>query len=279
MMDLHERLEELAAAAAREGRTAGPLAAVRRGRRRRRRIAGATASLLAAAVLAGAVGAGRVAERRAATPLAALPPLTRIDIRTDPPRKGTVEAQMLARLTPALRYCRGRTLKRAELIAYGRGLLPNEIWMIVARPPAPGDGEPCWTYGLRSSNGNINWSYPALVDPGSRLLVRASGTYETSQAPASVQLTGYLPRQAARVRLTFEDGRPPLDLPTIDAGDRYPIDFFVAQFTKRRGAEIAETGVDELRALDAAGRTVARCNLGRIPAPGVLYCPGSFGGS
>ena len=61
MIHLRDHLQELAEAAAREGRTAGPMAAIRRGRQRRRRLAGGTAALLAAVLVAGAVGAENLA--------------------------------------------------------------------------------------------------------------------------------------------------------------------------------------------------------------------------
>ena len=60
MIHLRDHLEELAEAAARDGRTAGPMAAIRRGRQRRRRLAGGTAALLAAVLVAGAVGADQL---------------------------------------------------------------------------------------------------------------------------------------------------------------------------------------------------------------------------
>jgi hypothetical protein len=70
MVDLKERLQELADAAVREGHAPGAAAAIRRGRRcRRRRI---TAGLLLAALFTGglSVGVGRLAVRPAApTPL------------------------------------------------------------------------------------------------------------------------------------------------------------------------------------------------------------------
>src|SRR4029453_13411018 len=57
MIDLREHLQELAEAAARDGRTPGPMAAIPRARRRRRPLAGGPAALLAAVLVAGAVGA------------------------------------------------------------------------------------------------------------------------------------------------------------------------------------------------------------------------------
>lgn len=55
MSDLHERLLEAAEAAARQGRTPGPAAAIRRGRQRQRRLIAVAASLVVLVLLAGAV--------------------------------------------------------------------------------------------------------------------------------------------------------------------------------------------------------------------------------
>jgi hypothetical protein len=78
MSDLRERLQELAEAAARHGRTPGPQAALRRGRRRRLRLAGGTAVLLALVLLAGLLGSERLASRPAplAPPTTTSPPAT-----------------------------------------------------------------------------------------------------------------------------------------------------------------------------------------------------------
>ena len=71
MLDLHQRLQELADAATRDGATPGPAHAIRRGRQRRRRIAAGVASLLLVAVVAGAAGTGQLANR---PPLPVAPP-------------------------------------------------------------------------------------------------------------------------------------------------------------------------------------------------------------
>ena len=62
MNDLREHLHELADAAARHGTTTGPAAAIRRGRQRRRRIAGAVAAVLALVVAVGSGSLGRLAQ-------------------------------------------------------------------------------------------------------------------------------------------------------------------------------------------------------------------------
>jgi hypothetical protein len=71
MSDLQTRLQTAADEAARHGRAPGPEAAIRRGRQRRRRLVGGSASLVVLVLLAGALGTGRLASRP--TPLAPAP--------------------------------------------------------------------------------------------------------------------------------------------------------------------------------------------------------------
>src|SRR5512132_2682610 len=71
MSDLQTRLQQAADEAARHGRPSGPATVIRRGRQRRRRLIGGTASLVVLVLVAGAVGTGRLASRQ--TPLAPAP--------------------------------------------------------------------------------------------------------------------------------------------------------------------------------------------------------------
>src|SRR6266511_3804786 len=81
MSDLRERLQELADAAARHGRTPGPQAALRQGRRRRLLLAGGIAAGLALVLLASLLGSDWLASRPA--PLA--PPATTSSLVTTSP--------------------------------------------------------------------------------------------------------------------------------------------------------------------------------------------------
>jgi hypothetical protein len=71
---LQTRLQRAADEAAHHGRSPGPVAAIRRGRQRRRRLLGGTASLIALVLVAGALGTGRLASSQ--TPLAPAPTST-----------------------------------------------------------------------------------------------------------------------------------------------------------------------------------------------------------
>jgi hypothetical protein len=71
MSNLQTRLQQAADEAARLGRTSGPDAVIRRGRQRRRRLIGGTASLVVLMLVAGGLGTGRLASRQ--SPLAPAP--------------------------------------------------------------------------------------------------------------------------------------------------------------------------------------------------------------
>jgi hypothetical protein len=86
MSDLRNRLQELADAAARHGRTPGPEAALRQGRRRRLLLAGGTAAGLVLVLFASLLGSDRLASRPAPlAPPPTSPPATTSAPATLPP--------------------------------------------------------------------------------------------------------------------------------------------------------------------------------------------------
>ena len=72
---------------------------------------------------------------------------------------------------------------------------------------------------------------------------------------------GYASRQAARVRVQREGGRPPLEFGLVDPGGRFPVKFFMGLFP----VTPAERFPFKVDALDQAGRVVARCTPGAPP--------------
>lgn len=276
MIDLQRRLQELADAASQHGGTQGAAAAIRRGRQRRRRLAAGTASLLAVVLLAGTVGAERVAGRLdgpdpapAAGPPTTLPALVKLRVRTDRPAAGTLEAGVLRDLTDELRGCQGAS-DQVEIIGYVRSREFRRVWMAVAKPPAPGDTDLCWTSGLFELDGagGFHGGGAASIAPG-RLSARGTSAEDFGN------IEGYAPKQATRVRVRFRDGQPAQDLPVIDAGDRYPVNFYVGFFTQRNAPEgTRDWAPQELLALDGTGRTVARCTIGP-PFDPATQCAGN----
>ena len=72
---------------------------------------------------------------------------------------------------------------------------------------------------------------------------------------------GAVPKQAARVRVLFRKGLAPLELELepIQAGERFPVNFFVGFYRQPAEEKNLEWWVTRVVALDEAGRTVAEC--------------------
>ena len=151
MLDLHQRLQELADAATRDGATPGPAHAIRRGRQRRRRIAAGVASLLVAAVVAGAASTGQLGDRPPGpvappgVPSTTVPPEVRAD-----PMPGKVAAQLWEDTKSALRACGVGKAAGPRLIAQGTAY--GNAWVLGARPPRATKGM-CWATGESGPGG------------------------------------------------------------------------------------------------------------------------------
>lgn len=266
MIHLRDHLDELAEAAAREGRTAGPMAAIRRGRQRRRRLAGGTAALLAAVLVAGAVGAENLGP--GGRDLAPASPPTRprfpAKLATYTPN-GSAEAAVLRLLTDrseGLGACKGGRPKDVRIIAVGP--LPDRqgVWMIAARPPLPGEQRLCWMFAFGNER---NLGAPVAYAGQPPLL--ASLRAMASGDPSKLIVEGYVTKQAARVRFILAGGKPPLDLEPLQSGSEFPVNFFVAVVPWPGSKE--QLPVERLIALDASGRAITSCWLGdRDPSCG-----------
>jgi hypothetical protein len=280
MSDLRERLQELAEAAARQGRTPGPRAAQRQGRRRRLRLAGGTAALLVMVLLAVAAGADRLAGRQA--PLA--PPATTrpsastastsapdasapdVSISPDPGKvlkpvgspTGEVGAGMVRDVASELTRCRGGDPDGPKvLVAWGKA--HGQTWLIVAKPPRPGEDWLCWGTGLFDAGGA-----GGLGNSGGPTIplkpLQASGAQNIrSDRQYWGQIIGAVTTRAARVQVLFRSGIAPLDLVPIQAGDRFPINFFVGFYRQPKEDKNLEWFVTRVIAYDQAGRKVAEC--------------------
>ena len=269
MIDLRDHLQELAEAAAREGRTAGPMAAIRRGRQRRRRLAVGSAALLAAVLVAGAVGTSHLGPAgRDLAPVS--PPPTRpgfpAKLATYTPN-GSAEAAVLRMLTDrseGLGACKGGRPKDVRIIAVGRlprqGLLQG-VWMIAARPPLPGEQRLCWMFAYGNErNLGAPVAYAGEPPPLTSLSALSSGE------PSKLIVDGYVTKQAARIRLIRAGGKPPLDLEPLRSGSEFPVNFFVAVVPWPGSKE--QLPVKRLIALDGNGQGIASCWLGRRDASG-----------
>lgn len=274
MLDLHRRLQELADAAARDGTTPGPAHAIRRGRQRRRRIAAGITSLLLVAVVAGAAGTGELGNQPAPplTPATTPPPVPDSRVRPDKPPPSSLEENAFQQLTSELRRCPGGSSIRADLIGSVWSERYQRLLMVAAKQPPPQGTRFCWTSGLFDVTGNgSRWGARRAASPTAPLTSlggrEGSGPWE---------IEGRVSKEATRLRLRFRDGRAPMDLAIIKAGNRYPVNFYAGLFPQgptspRQGEWWA---ADTLTALDAAGRTVATCRVGP-PGNGTPKCPGN----
>jgi hypothetical protein len=268
MSQLRERLQEAADAAVREGRHPTAAALVRRGRRRRLRRVGGTASLIALVLLVGTLGVDWLTSQP--TPLApatsstsAPPPtsvtaVTPLDVEV---HAGTFQvadpAGMVRDVTGVIKRCGGATGK-PEVRAWARVL--GKWWLLAAKPPPPGKDWLCWADGLMEGNGA--GGIGTRGGPSERLKpLQASGA---STGVAGNRLlgvvSGTVTKQAARLRVFFHEGRP-LDLVPVDAGNRFPVNFYAGfwlQPAPERTKQL-QWMVARVVAYDEAGRRIAEC--------------------
>jgi hypothetical protein len=261
VIDLRDHLQELAEAAAREGRTAGPMAAVRRGRQRRR-LAGGIAALLVAVLVAGAVGVDQLGSGgRELSP--ASPPTrpgfpAKLATYAATVANGSAEQAVLRLLTDGsegLGACKGGRPDDVRIIAVGP--LPGRegVWMLAARPPLPGEQRLCWMFGFGNER---NLGAPVAYAGEPPLL--ASLVAMASSDSSKLVVDGYVTKQAARVRLIRPGGNPPLDLEPLESGGEFPVNFFVAVVPWPGSKE--QMPVQRLVALDGSGRAITSCRLG-----------------
>jgi hypothetical protein len=275
MTNLRDLLQELAEAAAHQGRTAGPAAAIRRGRQRRRRLAAGSAALLAAVLAAGVVGTGQLRlDGRLEVPAS---PSTRprfpakLAEYAATVTKDSTEAALLGMLTDqaeGLGACKGGRPKDVRIVAVGR--LPDRqgVWMIAARPPLPNERRLCWMFAFGNQHQiSSPVAYAGEPPPLTTLHANASGD------PTKLVVDGYVTKQATRVRFILTGGRPPLDVAPLQSGNDFPVNFFVAVIPWRAAQELDP--VERLVALDSSGREIASCWQGRRDASGCGWTPGS----
>ena len=265
MIHLRDHLHELAEAAAREGHTAGPMAAIRRGRQRRRRLAGGTAALLVAVLVAGAVGADHLGPGGRYQAPASPPTRPRFPAKlamyAATVANGSAEAAVLGMVTDpdprseGLGACKGGRPEDVRIVAVGP--LPGRqgVWMIAARPPLPTERRLCWMFAFGNQRHlSSPAAYAGQPPPLTSLLAMGSGD------PSKLVVDGYVTKQAARVRLILAGGKPPLDLEPLQSGSDFPVNFFVAVVPWPGSKE--KLPVERLIALDGSGRTITSCWLG-----------------
>jgi hypothetical protein len=280
MSDLRERLQELAEVAARQSRTPGPEVALRRARRRRLQLAAGTAVLLAIVLLAVTVSTDRLAGPTPLAPSATTGPSAtttrpaRATTTTMPPTvsvmpdpgevlrpagspPGRVGEQMVQDVATAVARCEGGAPNEPiTLIALGKD--HHRYWLIAAKPQGPGENWLCWGSGLFEGGGAGSMGTDSTM-PLTPL--RASGSSNIRDGDQYWgHIVGYVPKRATRVRVLFDRGIPPLELQTIQAGDRYPVNFYAGWYQlPAKDKRAATWQVVRVIAFDKDGRKVAEC--------------------
>ncbi len=219
-----------------------------------------------AALAAGALAGGRLtvgSDLPAVGPPPTVPPqpLARLDLHRDLSGASFPIRQMVRDLASSVEPCAGGS-RRAELVGYVRSVRYRRLVMIVAVPSRPGEIAVCWAAELFELGGAGSVSARAGETSAETPLTvagRNSDVYGTVQ--------GQVTRRAARVRVEFRHGRRPLDLPVIDTGGRYPVNFFAGFFPQDpdRPGRPLPWSVARLTAIDAAGRPVATCEVESLP--------------
>ena len=275
MSDLRERFQELAEVAARHGRTPGPQAALRRARRRRRQLATGTAAVLAMVLVAVTVGVDRLAGPAPLAPTATTTASTSppdVSITPDPGEvqrpagspPGRAGEQMVRDVATAVAECRGGPPEPPTvLVAWGKG--HDRTWLIAAAPPQPGKEGLCWANGLFDAGGA--GGYGKEGGPRSPLKpLQASGAQNIrSGGQYWGQIIGYVTKRAARVQVLFRSGIAPLELVPIQAGDRFPVNFYVGFYRQPKQDKNLEWFVTRVIAYNSAGNKVAECQASAGP--------------
>jgi hypothetical protein len=280
MSELRQRLLEAAEAAARDGQIPSAAAVIKRGRRRRLRLAGMTAVLVVLAVVAGMVGAGWLTDRP--TPLTPttrptpttgttsttgptsttapmrpwIPSVTPLKVKAQPgPYPGPDPGNIVGDATSMVRGCQGKSRIRLWIRAQ------KKVWLIAAKPTPAGQQRVCWAKAFvnQGGGGGFSGGTPQPVKP---LAAIASGGGDGHNRLGVVG--GTVSKQAVRVRVLFHKG-PPLELVPVDPGPGFPVNFF-AGFYLEAGPPPAEgqdrvPAVDRVVAIDRAGNQLAGCRM------------------
>jgi hypothetical protein len=281
MSDLRERLQEAADAAAREGRTPTAAALVRRGRRRRVRLAGGAAVLLGLVLVAVTVATDRLPGQppplapSATTRPAEITPSTSggpdVSIVPDPGEvqlpvgspPGKVGEGMVRDVATELARCEGGNPDEKVLVAWGKE--HGQTWLIEAKPPRPGENWLCWATGMFDAGGAGGLGKEGGPDSPLQPL-RASGAQNIrSGGHYWGQVIGAVTKDAARVQVLFRKGIAPLELEPIQSGDRFPVNFYFGFYRQPEEDKNLNWWVAKVVAYDQAGRQVAECQAAAGP--------------
>jgi hypothetical protein len=192
----------------------------------------------------------------------ATPPLPgHLQLHPGSPPPGAVDDRILWDLTRELGHFGDLPGGPKEVVAWGKAL--ERTVLLAARPPQLGENWLRWSTGLLEadgaysvgSSGGPEMSLQRLQASGSHNL-RVGGQYWG-------QVAGVVSKRAARVRVLFDMGIPPLDLVPLEVGDRFPVNFYAGFYQQPRKDERPCTWqVVRVVAFDKRGRKVAQREIG-----------------
>ncbi len=222
----HERLadtaQEAADAAARLGRTPDPRAAIKRGRQRRRRLIGGTASLLVLVLLAGTVSRDWLTSRQLPLAPASTTPTTStsspststsrvpaavgkaipLDVQVHAGLSGVPDRfGMVSDVLGVMEDCEGG---RAEIRAWAQVL--GETWLLAAKQPLPGKNWICWSDGLFDRQGGSLFGSHGGSSNKLKLLQASQLSNVIGGKGELAAVGGPVTRDAVRLRILFRSG-------------------------------------------------------------------------
>jgi len=267
MSDLQTRLQRAAEEAAHLGRPPGPGAVIRRGRQRRRRLLGGTASLIVLVLLAGALGTGRLASRP--TPLAPAPTTTvttttsvtqipaavkkvvKLDVQVHLGRAGFPDRWgMASDLASQMEQCEGGT---AQVRMWAQVL--GQTWVLAAKEPLPGRNWICWSDGHWDKGGGALFGGHGGSTNPLKLLQASMVSDNMGGKGVLAVVGGPVTRQAVRLRILFRNG-PAIDIVPLELGPQFPVKFYAVSYLQpARTAWMPE----RVAAYNQAGRKIAEC--------------------
>jgi hypothetical protein len=141
----------------------------------------------------------------------------------------------------------------AEIRAWAQ--LLGETWLLAAKEPLPGRNWICWSDGLFEKGGGS--IFGGHGGPSDRLkLLQASQLSNDIAGKGELAVVGGpVTRDAVRLRILFEDGRP-IDLEPFDAGPQFPVRFYVGFYLQPLKTAWKP---ERVVAFDRAGRRIAEC--------------------
>jgi hypothetical protein len=79
------------------------------------------------------------------------------------------------------------------------------------------------------------------------------------------QIIGHVTKRAARLQVLFSSGIAPLELVPIQAGDRFPVNFYLGFYRQPKEDKHLEWLVTRVIAYNSAGNKVAECQASAGP--------------